>query len=314
MYSPTDRTITLESSSKVTFPFRYIIFGSRKSVDTDIMVWLPLELTLVPKHMYIRWGTSLDKILPFSNPNTCFGHWTQEELIWVQKGSEISETNNSLLSSHVHHPQMYDRLHWKHQPRDPTNKVLGAVRAVVGRTGRCQIAQNGLKQILLDTIENIDSEYYPLIFNGASPNKKLRNKLVRDTDNIKDNIDTLLSLVSVRGVYRPLVRSVLKMGTLKARVSFLDRLDFTTLAWSDNGIESLKFIAYQMGQTSALLSGVELFDKDDVAARYPALKSAIDRSNDLELSSQGIEEHRKFFVKQVYVWGASKMDLKETIH
>lgn len=313
MFSQQDTTITLDQHN---VPFQYIIFGSKHSLDTDIMLWIPENLTNLPRHKYVQWGTSLDKQLPFNDPNTCFGHWDDHSLKWVQKGSELAETNNAILSTFTNHQaqQMFSGLSWSMLERNPTNKVLVAVRGVVGKTARCSINRDSLQQLLINTLPTVDPCYYNLIFAGNCANKQLRNKLCRRLASSCETeiIPQLLDMIDCSVPYRPLVRSVLKMETLGARLAFLKHLDFRDLQWKDNIVDSLKFIAFQLGQASALLEGTELYDKHLIADYYPTLRNALVRSSDIEQSVSGLEEHRQYFVSQVVEWAGDKLDMCES--
>lgn len=89
----------------------------------------------------------------------------------------------------------------------------------------------------------------------------------------------LLSYCS-RTQWREAVKKSLKSSDLNNKINTLKILDLNQIDDFDKNtkIEAYKFLAFQMGQTLALLEdNVELFTKNKVAQYYPELKDYLDR-------------------------------------
>eukprot|EP01090_Pellita_catalonica_P000562 TRINITY_DN10384_c0_g1_i2.p1 TRINITY_DN10384_c0_g1~~TRINITY_DN10384_c0_g1_i2.p1 ORF type:complete len:357 (-),score=55.06 TRINITY_DN10384_c0_g1_i2:537-1607(-) len=80
--------------------------------------------------------------------------------------------------------------------------------------------------------------------------------------------------------YRTQVKALLKKNDLVSRTEGLKQLSFETLLLKDKTIsmEDIKSLAFQMGQTAALLEGVELYSKGTVGERYPTLQPFLQRN------------------------------------
>jgi len=74
---------------------------------------------------------------------------------------------------------------------------------------------------------------------------------------------------------REITKKALRTDTIISRLDCFDTIDIRNLVLMDNcktnHTEIYKTMAFQFGQLQALLEGVELFDKQDVADRYPDL-------------------------------------------
>ena len=89
----------------------------------------------------------------------------------------------------------------------------------------------------------------------------------------------LLSYCS-RTQWREQVKKSLQSGDLEQKISTLKILDLNLIEDFDKNskIEAYKFLAFQMGQTLALLEdNIELFTKNKVSQYYPELKSYLAR-------------------------------------
>lgn len=83
----------------------------------------------------------------------------------------------------------------------------------------------------------------------------------------------LLSYAS-RTEHREIVKKALKSSSLIEKVSVLSKIDISAINDFEKSsvVETYKFLAFQLGQTMALLEdNVELFTKNSVAAYYPEL-------------------------------------------
>lgn len=74
---------------------------------------------------------------------------------------------------------------------------------------------------------------------------------------------------------RETTKKALKDDTIISRLDCFDAIDIRNLVLNGNckisHIEIYKTMAFQFGQLQALLDGIELYDKQDVADRYPDL-------------------------------------------
>lgn len=70
------------------------------------------------------------------------------------------------------------------------------------------------------------------------------------------------------------VKKALKTDDLQLKIDTMDKLHLSTKTdyKKTNHIELFKVMAFQMGQTRALMEGEELFTKSEVAKRYPELE------------------------------------------
>lgn len=59
-----------------------------------------------------------------------------------------------------------------------------------------------------------------------------------------------------------------------------DSFDFDSLNNNMTKYDILKLVAFQIGQTKALIDGNELYTKDEVSNKYPQLKSYMERTDD----------------------------------
>jgi hypothetical protein len=77
-----------------------------------------------------------------------------------------------------------------------------------------------------------------------------------------------------RTAHREPVKAALRSLNLERRLEALARIDFAAL---DLPPDAAKAVAFQLGQTNALIDGVELYTKGGVRDRYPRLAPLIDR-------------------------------------
>jgi hypothetical protein len=155
----------------IIFPLEYIIFGSFSSMDYDIIVNVPKIITKLKFHHFLQICRKLDLLLiPIISDdkpiNTCLGHWTNNQLVWSQKGT-VNETNNAIISTFNNHQQMFDANPITTiLPRDTLNKqlkVMAASRMIIGLFTRC-ITNNDYIYAIMDQIislpqlQNLDKD------------------------------------------------------------------------------------------------------------------------------------------------------------
>ena len=76
-------------------------------------------------------------------------------------------------------------------------------------------------------------------------------------------------------------RGILRAKYLGLYLAFLKTIDFTKIDLKRDSTEKYKKIAFQMGQSMALIEGLELFDKDYIAEKYPTLEKFLARDSNV---------------------------------
>ena len=106
-------------------------------------------------------------------------------------------------------------------------------------------------------------------------------------------IRLILSQAS-RSEYREIVKPALTSLNFARRKEALAQIDFAKL---DLTADSAKSIAFQLGQTIALIDGHELYTKAEIAAYCPALADTLYRRRS---DRQVLNEHRDRLLEQLY--------------
>lgn len=209
----------------------YQIFGSRSSIDIDVMVFLDeLPKTIMECHTLIK------------------------------------ELNKSLFDNSTSH-------YFK------SNKTVNANLAIL---------ENGvLKEVFKGTVDECNNSLfltYDLHLQDY-PNQII-NLVERDVDlKLIRFTRFLLSFISRNEFFRFEIKLALMSGDIRIRLKVLEK--FTNivflsdaeliqkkLTWSDFA----KVVAFQLGQTHALLNGKELYTKEDISDCYPTLEPYLMRS------------------------------------
>lgn len=131
---------------------------------------------------------------------------------------------------------------------------------------------------LLETYGLHEQEHKLLVTRKVERNVPL--KMVRA-------VRIILSHLS-RSQYRKEVKEALKGGwndRLKCLVKILLKdIDFDSLNKNMSAEDIKKVIAFQVGQTISLMNEEELYDKDDIAEKYPTLECYLHREKDTSVS------------------------------
>jgi hypothetical protein len=111
---------------------------------------------------------------------------------------------------------------------------------------------------------------------------------------LADRVDRILPLAVVKcvraaltlfknsadeGFYKEKVRPILRSGNWQDRVELLSELTYTQ-PFCDNEKDSInlfKSVAFYIGQTISLFSGIEIYTKSDLKLNHPELSPIIDR-------------------------------------
>lgn len=135
--------------------------------------------------------------------------------------------------------------------------------------GTCDEINNGL----IDTYNLHEQEHPLLVTKRLERDKEM--KYIRATRGI-------LSILS-KTHYRPEIKNALN-NNWNERLKALKSLDLTTIDFNNlgkrmNGIDMLKVIAFQLGQSLGLIEGYEFYTKSSVANHYKDLKPFLYRKD-----------------------------------
>lgn len=148
------------------------------------------------------------------------------------------------------------------------------------------VITNGvLSECFKGTIDELNNSIYHT-YNLHSQDDRLMVERTVERDVFLKIIRAIRSILShfSRSQLRPTIKKALK-GSWEDRLSALrdianeDSFDFDSLNNNMTKYDILKLVAFQIGQTKALIAGKELYTKDDVANRYPTLKSYLERTD-----------------------------------
>lgn len=104
----------------------------------------------------------------------------------------------------------------------------------------------------------------------------------------------LLSSLS-RTEYREDIKKALKSNDWIFKLDVLLNIDFNNIKdfIKDNQVETFKFLAFQVGQTLALIYGKEIYTKKDLADLYPILNDFLYRKENI--NEEQLNSFYKFF-------------------
>jgi len=119
----------------------FLVFGSKNSVDFDVIVLVPLKyLQNSSPHILVKENLVVNSILAGvvlkgKAVNTCFGFWQNGRIVACQKGS-IEETNNSILKTFELHLEWQTLkrcpifVHLERTKESKQAKMFGVIRMV----------------------------------------------------------------------------------------------------------------------------------------------------------------------------------------
>lgn len=133
--------ICIKNVKNYQFPLKYLIFGSKNSLDLDIAIWIPLELVDDAIGKYNQICARLDRALVGffekkgieKKMNSCLVYWENSQVVWSQKGT-LGESHNSYVATFNNHRdiQMYNISPLSgFLKRDVAEKICGATRMIV---------------------------------------------------------------------------------------------------------------------------------------------------------------------------------------
>lgn len=144
---------------------------------------------------------------------------------------------------------------------------------------------------LLRTYDLHDQQYPLLVTREVK--RDMTIKIIR-------SIRIILSHIS-RCSFRQYVKQALSSGFKKKLLTLytinFERIDFAKLNPKMSREDILKVIAFQMGQTMALIHGAELYTKKEIALYYPILKPFLYRDKNSDISE--LENFKRCFLDHV---------------
>ena len=158
--------------NELKWPLEYIIFGSKSSIDYDVIINIPIKLTELNYHNFLIMNEKIDKILysilckefdmcyNIIKPiNSCLGHWSNNNnnnnntLLWSQKGT-IAETNNAIIKTfdNYKNQQMYVECPIKNlvirDNKNKQSKLMAASRMIIGIFTNVETDDNYIYEIM----------------------------------------------------------------------------------------------------------------------------------------------------------------------
>lgn len=130
------------------------------------------------------------------------------------------------------------------------------------------------------------------------PNQIVR-LLERDIDiKIMRCARSILMLLS-RSQYRDIVKFALRSDFIK-KIKTLENIDYSTITEDDikerlDFRDAIKMICFQLGQTIALIDGVELYTKESISNRFPDLEDMLYRKS---VNMVYVEKYKQDFIRK----------------
>lgn len=213
----------------------YQLYGSKSSVDYDVMVFVDRVRSTEDSHRYIdKLNSELSKIYLDKVVHCNLAIVEKGVVKYCFKGTE-DEVNNSLLFTYDNHVQVFE------------NKIL----------------------------RKMDRDVRVKVFRTAH---------------------VILSFYS-RTIYRKEIKKALK-GTVQDKLNILKKYDLLSLdiVGKKETLEDIyKVLAFQYGQTIALINGTELYTKEDISVYFPDLEPALSRK---DYSIDVLKKYNKIFIEK----------------
>ena len=380
--------ININIKNKImTCPFSYIIFGSKTSIDLDIIVQVPIEFTQLDlqTNVFNTICEELDELLKThlnqdKEINSSLGYWTNGVLIWCQKGSDIAEVNNSLIETFNNHKQLLTACPITIKlERNVNNKIHCSIRTILCKMSKTalingqlidiilgvfsipEIRKDPKLKVLLDSIfcgititKPRQAEILQLLPNARFQIAKLdkskdkRNKTVKMLDTaIRNNFpiralvemiidlnkeevicvnDLIMSLDNLEIInelkqsvknftisINRIIRLMRRKQEIGIRVDMLKLLDFRNFVLTKDPLDRMKCITFQLGQTLALLNGIELYDKEYIAKMYPILGTFLRREIPTEKELMDLTEFTHIFLEKIMAYPGIIRESREVL-
>lgn len=144
---------------------------------------------------------------------------------------------------------------------------------------------NMLSEVFKGTIDEVNnSMYYTYHLHDQKHPQNILYPTRRDKHlKALRAVRTILSFFS-RTVDRKKIKYALKNG-LQEKLDILEKIDLSRIELNKPNtkmVDCLKTVAFQVGQSGALLDGIELYTKEDIIDEYPSLKYSLMRQGTLD--------------------------------
>jgi len=103
-------SLTLRSGETFIFPLVWMVFGSKTSLDCDLIVLISLEFVelkprpdICNKMCEILDGLVGPIVGTTKEINSSVGYWHDGQIRWAQKGSDLGEVNNGIMATFNNH-------------------------------------------------------------------------------------------------------------------------------------------------------------------------------------------------------------------
>lgn len=161
-----------------------------------------------------------------------------------------------------------------------------------------------LREQLSKLRRNIVINEYKELYNKS---KSSMNKIINVVNNNKDKFDEDFIKCFDDEVYgytltlRGIARAVLIAKYVCFQSDFLECIDFTKVNLYNDASDKLKKIAFQLGQTLALLYGYELYEKETISQMYPCLTNILFRKSPTNEDLDNLTKMLHVFTKEIYL-------------
>jgi len=159
--------VRLRSGKTFNFPLIWMVFGSENSLDCDLIVLVLLEFVEMKPRPDIcnKMCDILDSTLgPIVGTekaiNSSLGYWSDGEIRWAQKGSDLGEINNSIIATFNNHPSLQLLLECPlkvNLKRDVWYKIQTTIRDMLCKMNKSRYQDNPIIRMyeLLVSLFNI---------------------------------------------------------------------------------------------------------------------------------------------------------------
>lgn len=195
---------------------------------------------------------------------------------------------------------------------------LSAFDASVILKGRADLlrVKNKLKHLL--KVKPLNPETFPDAFlNIYLDSKKIVDEMMIIIEGNREKFDATLMdelhhfLSGCELTLKKITRFALKIRLICFQTEYLDCMDLSNIEMFHDERDKLKKVAFQIGQTLSLIRGVELFEKESIAAAYPGLNPFLFRM-DISLQDwEYINELLHELTKLIYDENLVERNLKE---
>lgn len=158
-----------------------------------------------------------------------------------------------------------------------------------------------LVEVFKGTVDEVNNSVFDTYhLHDQSFDLQISRKIIRDVDLKTLRCLRVMTSFYSRTSFRAEVKKALSLGVIEKH-RFLSELNISTITDLGPGknmdfLDYLKTMAFQMGQTHALRSGVELYTKESIGLTYPELDPFLRRQKG---NLEALEEFKKNFLSSV---------------